>query len=765
MKKNKEVKRIKRKSRKVVIGVTIIGFIALAAIVVVLMPFLTNKTKGDISSYEKIEVAHENGEISDDSYVNLLLDLRFNKNILPDEYKGSEGIIGHSEEILRFVNDNFSKLDEKTIKRIIDIYSFSWIRIDDDASKNTAVSPFSNFLSNGNAYAEATSIVTLNKNITSSKGRFVIYYTDTGSSAISDEKAALYAEHLESIVDNYKTIFNLDFKKKTVINPITRAEIQEGMMQSLTEAGEDITALDGTIPVYVANVYSEQSDTYAEYFGRPITKLLKELKEKAEKFNYITLSYGVGLENDEKEKYHNLLNFVPTLSCINIVRTDVNDNDMKLFLAHELAHHYVLERGVELFGEVNGYESFISETIANFMATMVVRDVASDNMINNNHYNDSYLNAKGKKTKKTITEVIGYVTYPFLISYYNNVPNSLDTMLNAAYHTSEKTTKNGKNYAAESLYNYASDDEMKSTWLEFARNNILSEYGNLPVRSYTEPYYEKAPCVSGCVKKYSVNPASLSYLKFEKSKYAGTSIVITSYHNVVSSVIAKTGNKYVLIDNYGIRGGKKMNEFWVDFSSDYDEVILAVANWKMEDEGHYTVKTLSKDGAEILGNMKEYGVNSNEQVSSIEEDGKVITTNNFIGKCTEQDINTLEKGLDDFEEIADFLTWFNGDSDTLALITEFKDSLKSYGTVNNEEFMMMSCEKKIDDETGQIEMEEKVKKLTGSTSGPAKGSFVFNDYSVFTKKDPNNQSWGLYILVYPLVDDAKLFSLEIGLRE
>ncbi|MBQ9171767.1 hypothetical protein IJ162_01500 [Candidatus Saccharibacteria bacterium] len=745
----KELKTKKNsKSRKGKI-IAIIGacIVLVAVIVALLFAFVFNNgEEGDtVSSSEKIQIAYDAGEITADEYVNLMLDAQYDADRLPNEYKTNEPFFSTLTDIMVFAKDNKEKLGEKTINRILEITSFSRMEIGSDASNN--ISDNVHLFSNGSAYADSLGKTVLNRVKVSRNRHFVIFYTDTGRDWISDEDADAYLNEAEDIIERYERIFGLKFEYKPMDNISYDANRFSEHIR-LNGLNDDI--FKNAMPIYVVNPYGGKAgNMIAQYVGRSFIDYHSSFKDSLDK---------------KKTATYNLSEHVPVYPFFNILPNQIKGNNkeanIKMTMAHEMAHHYIVEHGMEYFSEPKTlFYHFISETLASTMAIVGSPGIEKNNILNDNH--NYYFHPNSFETDYngiSIKDISGYITTSFLLSYYKYFPNSLEFLFWQAYGNTNEGT-------LEALWENAGQEKFNLVIRDWIENNIIGDYGDYPIYIKEEPRYRAAPC-RFCTKKYELGAASTYYVKILAEAFKGRTLTVTDAGDISLSIIGKNDGGYTVIDRYGGESKKSVGDLAYEFNDEYKYIILAMGNNNIRDDSSITFKVISNDAMEVFNTSSEQGTKKKDARSVIEnKDGSVTTTTKYGGKCTHYDMDSFNEGLDNLSEITEFFSILSGDGSTYRQAQEFIDSLKSNDVNNDELYIVMSCTNELKHTSDYEGLEQKVKAMTGSTTGPVGGTLLYSDFSVFTKIDPGNKSWGLYILVYPLMDNPTLYSVDVGLRE
>ncbi|MDO4399185.1 MAG: hypothetical protein Q4C24_02735, partial [Candidatus Saccharibacteria bacterium] len=112
---------------------------------------------------------------------------------------------------LEYISGHLEDYTLEELEEELAPYFFKNIDFGVDASSNVSKKQSPGFLTQ-NAVAYTPSVTILNKAKLSSKGNFVVFYTDTGDDTISGEKAGELAEMLENIIVGYEENLGLEYK-------------------------------------------------------------------------------------------------------------------------------------------------------------------------------------------------------------------------------------------------------------------------------------------------------------------------------------------------------------------------------------------------------------------------------------------------------------------------------------------------------------------------------------------------------------------------
>lgn len=699
--------------------------------VLVLVVFRNNQEEAELTQEATIGIAeaYENGEISADKYVNLTLTALYDTEELPEEYKTGAAEMGRGAELIEFAVEHLDELDSETIELLLYIYGFEGLEFGTDASKNVSTERKFDWFSNGSAYAYSDygfKKTTLNRARVSAGGRFVIFYTDTGDDAFSDENADNVLVAAEKIIGNYKTQLGMDYGYNRVSNEAFK---EETLAQVLAANNVDADIMNTAMPIYVINPYRKQGQLVAEYFSPKYNEMLASLKSAYSSFE-VTPMNSSGLKYD-------FLQHLPSYPFINVMPSVDDSANLEIAMAHELGHHYTLERSKSKYGNYDWNEGFLDETLANYMAVKVSPGVSTSNLVNVQHYNQGYLGKKFAGTKQKLSEVVsgakGYPTFTFLLNYEEYVPNALEIMLDAAYYGD----------ALKYLYEKAGETNFRKTIMSLAEKNVTGDYpAELPISNMVEPAMEEAPCAALCVKKYAIQPTADNYLEFLVSDYDGRTLTISGGEHIGVSVIGvKQGDQYAVIRRFD-----NANElsYRVSREDGYERIILAVANWGIDKKEEYSVKVVPEELEEIAG---------------------VSEASAMKNSCTESDMDYLIDGMDELAKLMEGLAFLTGDSSRYDTVSEFRNKLAEMDAKGPGAYVVSLCEIEVDSDLSWDELKTRVERLAGPGATSAEIDYWWLSMVLYMNSDPEHGRWGIYGMAETLTQDLSVVMLTIGERE
>ncbi len=580
-------RREKWNAKKVIgklIGGGVWRFFAIAPVVLISFFFLAgpvcrlvenqviSRDAKNVSSISKIESDFNDKLISIDEYILYTAKAAYAPSELPEKYQS--GVLNMTPHLAEFLDEHFKELNEDTIKEVARIALYNNIDFDTDASSNlsTATSIFSN-----NAYAYTNNVTKLNKAKLSKNRNFVIFYTDTGDDKISDADAEKLGNMLEDIVDGYlqnlgEYFYYKEYSKLSIISSIKIGKV-------LANNGLDEDTLRYSMPVYVANPYKDGSSVLASYAGRKFSEFGTS----------ILIKIGSAFGEETAELYNSTVSY----PFINILPSNIQDSSLALVTAHELGHHFSSGYCYENFGEKCKENNFIDETLPNYMAIHAVSNQPLNNIINQNHYNDTYIKSgTGYPIYQAVPDFDGYPAVAFLENYGEIVETSFNNKQQNGYQNmlvalgSDNAIKTLSGNAGQQFYNVMS---------QLAERNLTNNYDSeISLKASSIPKGEQLPCRDYCQKEYNISPVALKYFYFSAKDYKNATITFTGpLDKMTLSVVGKksSGEWETISSRFyrrGVGDGVLDEEYTID--GKYDVVAFVAANCDYESENTFTLK-------------------------------------------------------------------------------------------------------------------------------------------------------------------------------
>jgi len=518
------------------------------------------------STEYKLSQAFEKGDISVDTYIMQLAYSIFDKDKLDTQFK-SDNEVDFAPDIVDLLIRHKDEINQETAEYVAKNILLSDMRIHPDSIKNPIayeerlLSPFFEYV-----FASEYDVTVLDKAMLSPSGKFLIWYTQSGKSAATDETIEELAKSVEDIVDKIEEFLDIDWDYKyTKIN----SSSYKSMKSVLDKCGIDEKVIDEALPIFVYDPPNKDG-ALAWYCKNIDSKLIPLLKLG-----------NIFLDDDQKMEYSS----VYSLPYIVIKTSSISNLEtLHQLLAHELTHHFQRIYYNDLFYEAC---DFTSETVANFVAANIVNVKGTDNLLN--HYANRYMEAVDSYLSRLESRTTsGYVEFVWAKSYVDFI-------------------ENGKQYLKESLLE-------KNPYLflcEKAGDSYQAVLEDLAVRNITKDYNEKSfistvfPKEKGKIDRYIDNFNSIilancfDYYYLETKTYRKSQTIIQIKNigekRIFIKIIGRKKDKYSLIETLYCESDNELliADFSKNYYKKYDEIILAFGNCEPSGSANYKLCSLS----------------------------------------------------------------------------------------------------------------------------------------------------------------------------
>ncbi len=638
------------------IGGGIWRFFVFAAIVLLsltfIAPAINNKIRSNVMDQYKQVVDGRTamsddfaaGNITVDQYIKYSLDYMFAPDNLPDQYKeGSENVFFDLDEAL--ISEHLDELSDETVESLAEALLLSNINIDTDASGNVSKYTSADPLIKNVSAANTKSTKTLNKAKVSPKGTAVIFYTDTGTDAVSDEVAEGIGRVMDNVVDKTKEIFGIDYQYKVTYTE--NADSLEKVKKVLKANNIDENALDTMGVVYVADPTSKGSALKA-YHKRPFLEeekeesLTKKIRTRLDAKIQGT-DYGYSFWDSTPVDEFTVIK--PEYAYLENGNLALNTEEV---ISHEFAHGIQWSYCRDTIGKYCTAQYLSKEGTAHLFAINAMSSHAADSLLANDH--NEYIqnscnrleNIKLEGTDleygcNAIGKHLGYPTLAFWENYYEIVPNA------ASIAVQSWTQENTINY----LYEQAGATNFRNVMKQLSQRNVTNDYKDSIKNALTAKAYPNGTtlyCGGLCTEKYSMAPTSLKYIYLNTEDHEETKISVQAPNSTAISFIKLDSSKQIL------KEGNGKVEYTLNKSTGV--IVIAVAN-------------SSLDAIDFI-----VSVTTNNLEDLIEKVDIDFTTNNPFKEmnngCVELDVDGL---ADSISEISGFVKGIKSDMVDLSFAT------------------------------------------------------------------------------------------------
>lgn len=519
------------------------------------------------SSQDKLLQAFEQGEISVDTYILQLAYSIYDAEKLDPLYK-SDNELDIAPNISDLFMEHIDELSDETAEYVLKKMLVLDVKIGPDASQNSMADkekrqPFSK-----NVYASDYDVTVLDKAVLSPSGRFLIWYTGTGKSALEDKTAQEWANEIDDIAGNIEEFLDIDWLYNSdKIN----SDSYEGMKSVLQKCGIDENAMEEAFPIYAFE--SPKNSNALAWHIRELKSSEKVLFRLGELLNL--------------EEVYGETGTVYSLPYIIVKPSSTSDMDsLNVLLAHELTHQFQ-----RIYYDDLSYNAsdFTSETVANFVAASITKIKDKKTITLTNNHANQYMEIVDHHFARMITkETTGYAEFLWAKSYVDIV-------------------ENGKQYLKESLL----EEDPFDFLYKKAGDSYQLVLEDLAVRNITKDYEEKAfvstkyPRPKGEIDRYmdnesaSIYPNCFNYYYLDTKTYSKSESVIHLTNErdprIFIKVMGRKKDNYNLIDT--LYCDKDEELLIVDFTGNdykkYDEVIIALGNCDITENAEYQLISLS----------------------------------------------------------------------------------------------------------------------------------------------------------------------------
>lgn len=523
------------------------------------------------SSEEKLAQAFEKGEISADTYVLQLAYSLYDVEKLDPLYK-SDNEIELAPDIPDLFMKHIDELSDEPVEYVVKKILMLDIRIHPDASQNPVAYEKKGQFFSEYVFAEGYDVTVLDKAALSPSGKFLIWYTETGESAVEDETIQSLAKTVDDVADKIGDFLDIDWAYD--YNEINSGSYED-MKSVLDECGIDENAIQEALPIFI---YQPPNNNGAmAWYCRDVTPL-EELGIWLSKF---------GPSNDkvrEKSSVYSLPYIVIKTSSTS------NTESLNVIFAHELTHHFqrIYYKDLSHYAPL-----FTSETVANFVAASITETQSTDTLTNS-HANQYIDRVQYHIRKMSSGDSSGYAEFVWAKSYVD-------------------TIENGKQYLKESLL----EEEPFKFLHEKAGDSYQLVLEDLAVRNITKDYQKKTfistifPSPKAEIDRYmdaeegSIFPNCFHYYYLDTKSYYKSKSTIQMKNDgntkIFIKILGRKKQKYSLIDTLYCEMGKEL--MIANFSEEdykkYDEIILAFGNCDTAESANYQLISLSPAAVDL----------------------------------------------------------------------------------------------------------------------------------------------------------------------
>ncbi len=478
--------------------------------------------------------------------------------------------------------------------------------------------------------------------ILSDNGNFVIWYSETGTNAITKEDAIYIGEVLENAVTEYESMTGLEYTfVSSNFNSVVSSEYQK-QRKLLIEKGYDAAYLDIAMQVYVVDIPKGACASY----------------------NYYSYALDFYVIN---QLFRQTDGNSPVLPYIMINRSTLNNLEYaKQVCTHEVFHHI---QELLCNGDRQNSDAMMNEATANWFSAKVSK-VISGNYFLNEWATTYILNASSLFTDLYNNEGtlhVGYALFSFLQFYEKHVEDGFNKIIDSVHN------KDGLEY----LESQATQDECIAIMKDMALHNLVQDPNNgitlsgtildvsIPITAEitSAQKVEEIKIYNKIISKLHIDYYSITFnddwfnngdfcLNFEYNEENTKSDKLWMY--VIGANNIQEQIEYKLISSLPLNINELSYELSSDSCKDYDKLYIAVTNASMTTDYNYSLN-VSMENVVYSTNTEDDSIEMNPVVEEIvfetEEDeyyyNMAVSVRNqieeFFVALKSGDVETLKK--------------------------------------------------------------------------------------------------------------------------
>jgi len=573
----------------------------------------SNQVKGNSNTLSKLKEDYESGKIDVNKYFTELVNYEYDNSKLDRNYKTDETYYstGCQSQLLELLETHKDELDTAIVKEYIENVTLHNVSLGD----GTTVKPQSNsekryeatLINDDEERSNAKNHI-LDKVILSKNENFLIWYTDVGSDAITEDQLQQISNGLESSISKFEKTFGVDYSYFPYQDAIFNDDYKNAG-EVLKKNGIPVAKINSAMSVYIYDTGSENTlATYTQPYGA-----------------YLILDFVVQLGLNDNDG-------IVTFPYIVINKKGFsNENEsLKQLYTHELFHHFQY-----LFCRSTSGERCVAgdyaEGMANFASAITSGVRSTDNFLNG--WAGVYTkNASTTLEKITDGASYGYGTFPYWYTYSKIVDNGIDILMNA--------------HNELEPYSYIKDNT--------SRENLVKISEELTYNTLAKEFDEKALHTDSFVSlKDTINKPKTS----NETINAGAIV----YYEVAgdNTIEVISGNSdYVGIKFYGYKDGfyneisSSMDKIVEDLTyyARYDKFYVGIYNADITKSNKYTIKVSSSqyaENSEFVTTFNNYNIEMEMNMTMMGIESKTVSVG-VIDELHQKeylDITTTSMGL------------------------------------------------------------------------------------------------------------------------
>ena len=534
-----------------------------------------------------LENDYSNGTINTDEYLSQLAYSIFEPNKLDSKYQSLDIDYANPRDLFEKFSEYSSELSADTYAYIFNKYIGDYIEWDDEdsgVSKNTSSTSYEIQKVARGGESTTSPYAKLTKVKLSSKGHFLLYYTDSGRNAISDDKVEKLANHLEKVLVKYEKNYGVKFTYKNGLGSgkITKTYAEMRAEKLLEKNGIDKKYVVTAMPIYLVDL--SYLDTPAFYVGSTYFGSLNadDIAKLAATIDSISPGWLSGDDSEQMQTSLKSLQYTYAVPYININANEQYIEDAELISAHELFHHFqYLICGDGSYKKCQS-DLFTLETTANLASAYHsdINKIGTALTAHSHYYNlltETSIDNVGK----------GYAAFTFANNYAEVVPNGMNTIFQSIKY------KDTLDY----LYSN-SKGKYKDAMLLTAERSLTLDYKNKQLLPYSKnnssyPTYPKAHGSINVNHRENIHYSSSQYYYVKPSDLLDYKMYLKAGeytdHEITVLFFVQENNKYRKVYSQSLD-----DEFVISFDdwTAYDKIAISIVETSISNkDAYYNINT------------------------------------------------------------------------------------------------------------------------------------------------------------------------------
>lgn len=524
------------------------------------------ETQKKYNSLEKLAMAYESEEIDANEYFSQLLSVAYAPENIDSKYVSDyDFFISQSQlQLDDILSEHWDEIDEDAIKYYFGKLLLSDVRIGkydttgagaeqmSYAKDNSVVTSLDYTIQTADNDQENAFNHTLDKVALSSNEHFLIWYTDTGDDAITEEQL----KQIDDTLENAITIYTMEFGIRYSYDPY----VDNKWFNDDYSHAEDVMEDCGLSKSY----FKEAMSVYVYDTGSNAVLASYCDEQDTAKWINNTIFLDI-LDNDGIINYPYII--------LNRRGFEGNSDSLTQLCNHEFFHHMQFLYSMETMGERCGADLVISEGIANY-ASALASSVTSTGTFLNNWAGVYSQNTSTSLPKISDGQSKGYGIFPYFYAYGKEVPEAHDIIMRA--------------HIEKDPFEYIQENTDKSylvkTINRLAFSTISQDYDNKSMIS-NKGIKEKDELRINHTYNQTINPGAIDYYKL--SDTMDMDLVTDGKDYVSFNVYGRLGNRWEKINS---ETGNMSIDMSADAHKPYDELYLAVTNGNLLDSYEYDIE-------------------------------------------------------------------------------------------------------------------------------------------------------------------------------